>query len=185
MIKWSKSFDQLITGELTLLLDKNRKGKVWLLLVFFDFLLLIAIGSLITPFTFVNAQGKMVVFPSWPFDDNQQLSCFFRLVNIYDFLKKVLSAMKIGYQRVTSYGTQSNDVSGDQEVLERWRNCRTERELVIGRQSYGSSEKRDVQCDGSSSSTECSCDGGWDTKISSCPQSFERTFRDVPNSVPS
>jgi len=48
-----------------------------------------------------------------------------------------------------------------------------------------SSEKRNVQCDGSSSSTECSCDGGWDTKISSCPQSFERTFRDVPNSVPS
>jgi hypothetical protein len=64
-------------------------------------------------------------------------------VNIYDFLKKVLSTMKIGYQRVTSYGTHSNDVSGDQEALERWRNCSTERELVIGRQNYGKLRKKE------------------------------------------
>jgi hypothetical protein len=51
--------------------------------------------------------------------------------------------MKIGYQRVTSYGTHSNDVSGDQEALERWRNCSTERELVIGRQNYGKLRKKE------------------------------------------
>jgi hypothetical protein len=50
------------------------------------------------------------------FDDNKLLSMFKRPANVYDFKKKVLSAMKARYLRVTSRGSHSVDVDGDEDV---------------------------------------------------------------------
>jgi hypothetical protein len=51
------------------------------------------------------------------FLDNKPLSCFKRLSNLYNFKKKVLSAMKLRYSKVTGHGSHSdNVVSGDEDV---------------------------------------------------------------------
>ncbi len=51
------------------------------------------------------------------FLDNKPLSYFKRPSNLYDFMKKVLSAMKSRYRKVTDRGTHSGDaVSGDEDV---------------------------------------------------------------------
>ncbi len=49
--------------------------------------------------------------------DNKLLSCLKRPSNLYDFKKKVLSAMKLRCCKVTGSGTHSGDaVSGDKDV---------------------------------------------------------------------
>jgi hypothetical protein len=51
------------------------------------------------------------------FLDNKPLSCFKRPSNLYDFKKKVLSAMKLRYHKVTGRVPHSGDVvSGDEDV---------------------------------------------------------------------
>jgi hypothetical protein len=51
------------------------------------------------------------------FLDNKPLSYFKRPSNLYDFKKKVLSAMKSRYRKVTACGSHSGDVvSGDEDV---------------------------------------------------------------------
>ncbi len=52
------------------------------------------------------------------FLDNSPLSCFKRPSNSYDFKKKVLSAMKSRYHKVTGCGMHSGDVvSGDKDLF--------------------------------------------------------------------
>jgi hypothetical protein len=51
------------------------------------------------------------------FLDNKPLSMFKKPPNLYDFKKKVLSAMNLRYLKVTGCGMHSGDVvSGDEDV---------------------------------------------------------------------
>ncbi len=64
---------------------------------------------------FLKAQWSLVIEDL--FLDNKPLSMFKKPTNLYDFKKKVLSAMKSRYLKVTSRGTHSGDVvSGDEDV---------------------------------------------------------------------
>jgi hypothetical protein len=64
---------------------------------------------------FFQAQWSMVMEDL--FRDNKPLSMYKQPSNLYDFKKKVISAMRSRYQKITGRGTHSGNVmTGDEDV---------------------------------------------------------------------